>query len=165
MPASKKPRKKYRPKVPAHTVASANAQAMLLRSRDDRPLDAAMKREAQTAIHMARAAIERGMGTPEDVDAIALSSNIAMRLAEKGVGPELLPQVIEAQHHIVELMARHQRGQPMLLTGPGIKSVRTMLDILDAQLELPELTRGLMYGVMADVIESMAIGNVYEITP
>lgn len=154
MATNKKPRKRYRP------MRMRVAPLQMLGERDPTPLEADQTRDLMIGAHSALAAVESGVGTEEDVATLACTSNIALILCEQGFGTEYIPEVQEAQRHIVGLDERARDRQSILLSGPGIIACRRLLELHDAQLGLPECSVGRLRAAMRVVLDRMAQGHV-----
>jgi hypothetical protein len=163
MPKSSKPRKKYRPQ---NITRKEAAQALMLRLNEasGASADAGEMRDLQILAHTSLEAIEKGRGEEKDVYQLAFASSITLMFAEMGMGADMIDDVVKpAQVHLVELVGRLNRKESLLLTGPGMQSVRRLLELHDAQLEHPEMTQGLTYRAVRAVLARMAEGNVMEI--
>jgi hypothetical protein len=154
MPANKRPRKRFRPRD--YQVAPLQMLAEL----SNEPLVADEVRDLMIAAHSALESIEKGHAQEEDIVMLAAASNVSLILAEHGFGPEHIPEVKEAQRHIVGLQERFNSKQSIALSGPGILACRRLLELYDAQVEHPEVNKGAMRHAMRLVIERMKAGHV-----
>lgn len=162
MPASKKPRKKYRP-LRMTRQDRADTVMTRLNISGTGSMDKDKVRDLILTARGSLENIEKGKGLEPDLYQLALASNIALLLAERGMGPELIPQIREGQHALMTLHKRLMAKQSLVLTGPGILAVRTMLDVYEAQVEHEEFTSGHAYTAYMKVLERMATGHVLEI--
>lgn len=159
MPGNKKPRKKYRPKDLSR--ADRIASTMLpLRLASKQGLSFDQVRDMNIAAYGALDAITRGVGTEDSLHQLSFTSNVSLLLAERGLGPEFIPDVQEAQTHILGLIGRHNRKESLLLSGPGIQAVRRMLQLHDQQISNEGFTEGMAYGAVKAVLERMYAGDV-----
>lgn len=161
MPANRKPKKKYRPQSLSREDAQ-NAIFLKLREASHERLHPSQVRDLMIAAHSSLAAIETGRGRQEDAFQLAFTSNVALILAEKGMGAEFIGEVKEAQDHIMALLARIDRKESIALTGPGIQSLRRLLELHDAQVSHPDMTEGLAYRAVSTILKRMAEGDVLE---
>jgi hypothetical protein len=158
VPKSKKSRKAYRPRGylvnPLHVLNAAQQQVD--------PLVESEIRDLQVHAHVSLKSIETGHGEENDIMRLAIVSNIALILSEHGLGPDYIPEVKEAQRHIVALQDRWNTSGHAVLTGPGIIAIRRMLELYDAQLEQPELTTQGMARALRVIHDRMVAGNVWK---
>lgn len=129
MPASKKPKKRYRPKGiiinPIEYVVSGLKPA---------------SEEAQTRLklgyHWAMLRLTRGEGTKEDWWEVANAMNVAIVLAEHGYGDaEVIEDVKEAMLALHRVKLRYRETGRLLFRGEELTAVNLGLDIHDAQME------------------------------
>lgn len=99
------------------------------------PMEQAKQVDMAIDIHQAFAAITNGTGTLDDVNSLAYAANIGLVLAERGYGPELLPNIVQAQHALVRTLSRHQQGKSIGFDGVGAQHIRDLLDTHTQQLE------------------------------
>jgi hypothetical protein len=167
MPANKRPRKAFSMKR-AHvdTLASHRAIHRAAVRQSTTPMDADQVRDLALGYHSALDALRRGAGTWDDCNTLALACNVALVLAEAGLGREWSDKVVkEAQAALVSLTARAEtlRGR-YVLTGGELQALRALLDLHDAQLESPDCTQGVMSQALTEIRRRLATGNVVEVT-
>ena len=92
------------------------------------PMDVPKQTDMAIDIHEAFAAITTGKGTLDDVNSLAYAANVGLVLAERGYGPELLPNIVKAQHALVRILSRHQQGKSIGFDGEGAQAIRDLLD-------------------------------------
>lgn len=155
MPASKRPKKKYRPR-PANPMGGM--ALVHLQTREE--LGADRVRDLLLATEASRDAIERGQGAEQDLVHLAVCSNVALLLAEQGMGRNMLGEIQAAQREILAMHDRFYAGEGLALSGPGIRAVRQLLDIHTAQVEHPECTLGVLRTAIVDVHARMMAGHV-----
>lgn len=100
-------------------------------------LDCAQVRDLQLIGHAALTAITRGQGVPVDIDNLALISNMAMVLAEMGLGADLLNEVLQGQQAVISMQERLEQTGRVGASGPAIYALNVLLDVHDAQLDIP----------------------------
>lgn len=159
MPKSAKPRKKYRPSGLSRQDRIAST-TLPLRLASGHKLRADQVRDMLLAAGTALKSVEMGKATENDLHQLAFTSNVSLLMAESGMGPEFIPEVKEAQEHIVGLITRHNRGESIVLSGPGIQSVRRLLELHDAQVGHEDFTEGLAYQAVRAVLQRMYQGHV-----
>lgn len=130
MSKNKRPKKKHRP-----TAYQINPLAML-RDHSTETLSPSQLRDLMIGVHSSLKSIEDGQGAENDVIQLAIASNIALVLAENGMGAEFIPEVKEAQRYILVLQAQHEQEGVLALAGPGITAIRRMLELHDEQIKL-----------------------------
>jgi hypothetical protein len=165
MPGNKKPRKKYRPTAATRhgrIALSAEAQGLSLRGASRERMSAGQLRDLNIAVMSGLDSIIKGTGKEEDVYHLALASNVALVLAEDGMGPEFIPDIKEAQGHLTNLVERINRKESLLLTGPGIEAVRRLVQIHEVQVEHEDFDEGRMFRAYRTILERMAQGHVLE---
>lgn len=99
------------------------------------PMEQPKQTDMNIDIHQAFRAIITGHGTLDDVNSLAYAANIGLVLAERGHGPELLDNIIEAQHALVRVLARHQQGKAIGFDGAGTQCIRDLLDTHSQQMQ------------------------------
>jgi hypothetical protein len=129
---------------------------------------APMEREVQVdlgiAYREALQAVMSGSGTEVEAHTLACGANVALILCEHGFGTEYLEAVKAAQRAIVALMARGRACGRWVLDGPGIRACQELVELHEAQMDMPECTQGLVSAVMVELHRRIAIGAVMEPT-
>jgi len=121
MPASKKPRKPYRPKsrLPFGGISLLmGAQIAKEPMTDD---DAS---ELEMAVLTALDMVAHGHGTTREWDSLARCLNQAWTLAHNGTGPEMIPMLMEAQDAMRRMAKRYRETGKVVFDGAGLQSVR-----------------------------------------
>jgi hypothetical protein len=165
MPGNKRPRKAYSMKR-AHVDALAGHRAIhrIAVRQSTTPMDAAQVRDLAIGYHSALDAIRRGAGCWDDVNTLALACNVALVLADAGIGADWCDKVKDAQVALVSLEARASslRGR-YVLTGGELQTLRALLDLHDAQLESDDCTQGVMVQALTEIRRRMEAGNVVQV--
>lgn len=157
MPGNKKSKKrKYRGPLPY----KVNPLAML-RDHSTETLTMDQLLDLMIAVHSSLKAIEEGKGVKEDIIHLAVASNIALILAEAGLGPEYIPEVKEAQRFIVGLQELWNSQHRAILSGPGMLAIRRMLELHDEQMKHPDTTSARVSAAMKVIYLRMQAGHVY----
>lgn len=129
MSANKKPRKKYRPRPVIVDPVSYVVDGFKLPEPDK-----VMK--IRLLNHGAMTALVQGTATKNDWQYVCTALNVAIVLAENGVGEEYMLQIKEA------MLAHAQCGKRLYTqgragyTGPQLTAVNLGVEIHDAQLEI-----------------------------
>lgn len=100
-------------------------------------LDESQIRDLSLFAHASLTAITRGEGTPVDIDNLALVSNMALVLSQLGLGLDLQPAIMDAQDAVVSMQSRLARTGKVGASGPELQAVNVLLEVHDAQLEIP----------------------------
>ncbi|WP_447639563.1 hypothetical protein [Pandoraea norimbergensis] len=129
MSRSKKPRRHYDPGRLFHCVAARQE-----RKAAARPLDLSQTNDIGLAYHLSFNAVQGGYATEEAWSQLACSMNIAMLLAEQGVGSERLGDIRCAQDALMRAKARGERTGKWGLDGDGIRDLRAAITAHDAQM-------------------------------
>lgn len=154
MAKNSKPRKKYRP------LRAQVDPLLMLRAHSTQRLGLDQVRDLQIGAHSSLMAIERGSGTQDDMEQLAITSNVALIMAEGGLGEEFIPEVKEAQRHLLLLQKRLDESGKVGLTGEGMQAVRRLMELHDAQLDHPDCTEGRMTRVLLEIQDRMDAGHV-----
>ena len=164
MSGNRKPRKAYRPRRadPFAAIARLGSAAAAVSTA---PLDADQLVDLGIGYHHALTALRTGAGGWSDANDLAMAANVALLLAEVGIGGEYLPAIRDAQDAIVALLARGQRVGRYVFDGPGLVAVTELLSVHDAQLECEACTSAVMVGVLAEIRRRMADGQVLQAVP
>jgi hypothetical protein len=86
--------------------------------------------------HTAFEAIIKGKGTLDDVNTLAHAANLSLVLAERGYGPELTPNIIQAQEALMRILKREHEGKNVGFDAQGAEHMRDLLDIHTQQIAL-----------------------------
>lgn len=129
MPASKKPKKKYRPKGTISNPIEYVISGL-------KPADAEAQTRLKLGHHWAMLKLTRGEGTKEDWWEVSNAMNVAIVLCEHGYGgPEEIDDVKEAMLSLHQAKLRYRETGRLLFRGEEITAVNLGLDIHDAQME------------------------------
>lgn len=96
----------------------------------------------------------RGSASEETWGCLALGSNMALILAEKGIGAEWIEKIQEGQEALMRANARGEQIGSWRMDGMGAKVLGEVLDILDGQLEVA--TRGEIIEARDIILKRMA---------
>jgi hypothetical protein len=165
MSKTKKPRNKpYRPKMTA-----AGGGLMALVRIEDRARHRAVlsspyaeedRNDLATAYWRAFGDLKSGTATEEAWSNVAASVNMALLLAEGGLGEECTPEIVPALEGLFKAKQRGERHGSYRLDGPGLVAVQNVLKIHDAQME--HATPMDMLNADAELKKRMREGNVYS---
>ena len=84
--------------------------------------------------HVSFDEIREGRGNKDHVDNLISMVNMAEALALRQLGRDWLPEIREAQDAIFAMAQRGVSGKSFLFTGEELKSVQTILELHDEQL-------------------------------
>lgn len=131
MPASKKPRKRYKPKPKL-----ANPIAWLMEGFT--PVEAQSEYMLNLRLQNANAvdALVRGIATPAHVNVVSAMSNITQALIHLKVGEDFVGLADEGFDAVNTLYNRAVATQRILCRGPEIKAIKDLLELHDAQLRI-----------------------------
>lgn len=154
MAKNRRPRKAHRP-----LAYQVNPLAML-RDHSKATLSLAQLRDLMIAVHLSLKAIEDGQGREEDVIQLAVASNVALILAEAGLGREHIPDVKEAQRHIVRLQELWNQWGRVDMDGDAKDAIVRMLELHDEQIAHPDCTEDKMRAALRLIHARMVAGHV-----
>ena len=124
-------------------------------------LDCTQVRDLQLIGHAAANAIRLGQGVPVDIDNLALISNMALVLAQMGLGADLLPEVLAGQDAVIGMQARLARTGKVGASGDELTALNTLLELHDAQLDIPPTVHE-MRAAIAEVRRRREAGLVID---
>ena len=128
MATSKKPRKKYRPKVNYANPLEAFAP---ISKFDSYLVDLKIKN------HAALSALVKGTATKSDMTTLVAFSNMTEALWQQGFGKEEYPDVtVEGRFAILSVIYRYVQHAKFTPTGPEIQAINLMMELHDAQMEI-----------------------------
>ena len=128
MPATKKPRKKYRPKPNYANPLEAFAP---IRQFESYLVDLKIKN------HAALTALVKGTATKKDMNALVRFSNMTEALWQQGFGKDEYPDVtLEGRFALLSVIYRYTQHGRFTPTGPEIQHLNEMMDLHDAQMEV-----------------------------
>lgn len=130
----------------------------------EQPMDAEQVSSLAVGYHGAVDSIRRGVGTDKDAHTLAGAVNIALVLAEQGIGPECIPIIQRAQNAVMVLIRRGEATGRYVFDGPGLTVLAEFVDIHDQQLGAEACTKALMMAVIREVQRRHARGDVIRAT-
>lgn len=92
------------------------------------PMPAKHQLNLNIDIHTAFEVIIKGKGTLDDVNTLAHAANLSLVLAERGYGPELTPNIIQAQEALMRILQREKNGKNIGFDAQGAEHMRDLLD-------------------------------------
>lgn len=126
----------------------------------EQPMAAEQVVDLAVGYHGAVDSIRRGAGTDKDAHTLAGAVNIALVLAEQGIGPECIPAIQLAQNAVVVLIRRGEATGRYVFDGPGLQAVLELVSIHDQQLAAEACTQALMTSVIREVQRRHNRGDV-----
>lgn len=160
MSKNKKPAKKYKPR-PVNSAMILNQvlmRAQALASTDQ------LNDSQQTALSLRNwesfYTITKSEGEECHANDLVNAANVALVMAESGLGRHFISHIRAAQRSIVTMGARQEQRGKWLFTGPELHLVREMLEIHDAQLQSEDCTEGYLLKCIAEVKGRIERGHV-----
>jgi hypothetical protein len=145
---------------PASTVSYVLAQLAVYALDVRRPMSEDQATDVCITHHMAFARILGGEATAENFVEVATALNLAIVLADWGIGQEYVPLINAALAGTARAMERGTRSGKFGFDGPAIKAVQDALDIFAEQLKLA--TKLEMKAAIAEVHRRVDAGIVYQ---
>lgn len=143
------------PTAPRRPAADPRAALTVLRESASaaicEPLNASQRLDVSLGYHAALAALMSGQGCAEDLNTLALTSNITLLLCEYGLGLDEIDDAKTAQDAVVFAVARGERTGRWLLSGSEIRPLQKMCALHDAQLASPACTEAVMVGAIREI--------------
>lgn len=130
MPASKKPRRKYNPKRALSAALRVSDRQYACSRIADR-----QSRDIGIAFHVAFDQVRSGAATEENWSGVACMANLAVTLAEQGLGEEHVPALSLALDAVRRAKERGEKTGQYRFDGDGLTAVETAIAIHDAQIE------------------------------
>lgn len=78
-------------------------------------------------------ALQKGMGTWQDIVGMRDMMNVTETIADHGIGPEALPACAAAQDAILAIIARYEKWQKVQTTDAEIQALREVHQYADLQ--------------------------------
>ncbi|WP_261533074.1 hypothetical protein [Burkholderia multivorans] len=160
MARNKKPRKQYRPR-PSNRCASLGpiqraAQALI----DREPMSDDQARDLGIAYHMSLERMLKGSGDEETWSTVTCSLNIALVLAERGIGAEFEAQIVRALDGAFRAKQRADQTGRWVYDGDAIHEIREALAVHDEQMRVALV--GEVRAALREVHRRIDAGNVYR---
>jgi len=103
-----------------------------------------------------------GVATRREIDAIIDAMNVAEALCKRGTGGDWLPEIQEAQDHLLELARRGvANDMRFIVRGEELKALNLGMEIHDAQLEAVTVKE--LEVAMNDVMENLRLKKMRHI--
>ncbi|WP_109479187.1 hypothetical protein [Paraburkholderia sp. C35] len=164
MPASKKPRRKYRPKPldPLSALQTLNRSHVIgeVLTNFYKPLEAADQRDVAIAFGSSIDAISKGKGEISHAETLACMCNTSLVLTERGFGPEYEADIIAALDALFRLQLRFKRTGKLGFDAPGLQALRRAYDVHTAQVEIAG--QGELMAAGNEVSRRIKEGNHYR---
>lgn len=157
MAGNKRPNRKYDPRRALQAAFRVEERA-----RNRQPLHETQTRDLGIAYHIAFEQMRSGRGTEEAWSALACATDIAIVMAEQGIGSEHLAPLVRALDGVKRAKERGQISGRWVFDGDAITALENALMIHDAQLEAA--TTGEVRAALAEVERriGMKIGDALE---
>lgn len=128
------------------------------------PLCAQQRRDLAVGHHGALRAVQMGTATEQEVCDLVNAANIALVLAEAGLGQEWVDTITSGQAALATIAERQQRHPGRwVATGPELQALVAMVELHDSQLESDDCTEGLVMGAVDEVRRRVMHGNVVQV--
>lgn len=129
MASNKKPPKKYRPRP-------VIADPLNYVINGFKPVKAEHSLRVKLINHGSLLALTRGQGTRSEWDYMCTALNVAVVLAEQGVGDDYIEDIKAAMQAHAQCGKRYFKGQSFGYTGEQLSAVNVGLEIHDAQMDI-----------------------------
>ena len=160
MAGSKKPRKAHRPRP----VSAVGGLFAIQKKLDDAALAEPMTDDQigdlALAFRLAFEAMIGGAADEQQWSTCVCSLNIAMVLAERGIGPECIPQIKQAMEGAFRARLRAKRLQSWGFDGAAIQAIKTAFELHERQIE--KATKGELREAIFEVRARIDEGNVFQ---
>jgi hypothetical protein len=162
--ANKRRNKVYRPKA---SLPGGGLQALVtIEDRARRreylasPLSETEQKDIRTAYWLHFGALTQGEANETAWMFVVTALNIGVMLCERGIGPELLPELIRAQEGAFRAHLRAKNGASYRLDGDGIVAIRAAL--LSHELQLEHATHADMDWADQEMRRRMMAGDTFS---
>jgi hypothetical protein len=158
----KKREKKYKPRTAGENkqfgglVAIAKAY---VRGEDGAPLREDQTTDLGVARWLAFENLRSGTASEESWECVALALNVAVVMAEMGIGAEHEEDIVLALNGIFRAKQRFDKGGSYRLDGDALRDVEHALLVHDSQMDLAK--RGEVCDAMETIRKRVAEGKVY----
>lgn len=117
-------------------------------------------------LHVRHAALmlRHGRAEAQHIAELALAANMALILAEQGLGEELIPQIQQAQEMVAALMQQLNDTGRARPTGPMLTAADDLVEIVEAQLDSPDCTGLMVERARIEFQRRVAAGEVIRVT-
>ncbi|MDP3425524.1 MAG: hypothetical protein Q8S32_17420 [Burkholderiaceae bacterium] len=115
------------------------------------------------AVHLAIERLRTGNPIEGDWHTLAAAVNVSMVLCEKGVGAELMPDILTAQDALLRIFDRHTATGRWAFDGPAYKALTRAVEIHEAH--AAAITRDGARAAMLEVRRRAARGEVLNRVP
>lgn len=151
-----KTRRRYDPNRLFRSVSASQA-----RKSDARPLIQSQTTDIGLAYHLSFDAIKGGYATEEMWSNLACAMNIALILAEKGIGEPHIEDIKLAQDALMRAKGRGEKSGSWGLDGDGMRDLHLAITVHDAQMEAA--TKSDVRFAINEVRRRMEAGEVLEV--
>lgn len=107
--------------------------------------------------------IRLGQSTEEGIGWVVNAANMALIIAELGLGGDYIGDIKAAQEALMRMLERQQRTGRYTLDGPGLTACALMMDVHQAQLESQDMTDQLMLAGIDECKRRQELGRVLEL--
>lgn len=161
MPTSRNTRRKrYRPRMAVPVAGFTALLTASARIEDTRPLSDGQVTDLAAAYWLALDAMVRGTSGEEEWSVVTCALNIALVLAEQGIGLEYERDFIAALDGAFRAKLRAEQKGSWRFDGEALQAIRTALALHDQQ--IVEATKVQLRAAMLEVHRRIDAGCVYE---
>jgi hypothetical protein len=104
------------------------------------PVEEQSRRRVAIHCRMAVLMLRRQQAQDQHIAMLAYAANVALLLAEQGLGAELIDQIVQAQMAVFVLMQQYHTPQGVSPTDQMLRDLDDLVEILDAQTDSPDCT-------------------------
>lgn len=166
MKSKKKRDKKYqpRPRSENHQFGGLVAiGAAYARGENAAPLREDQTADLGVAYWLAFENLRVGSASEESWSIVSCALNVALVLAERGIGPEHEADLVLALDGAFRAKMRSETSSTFRLDGDALRDIEHALQVHDAQMQIA--TRAEVSQAMEAIYKRMEAGNVYQATP
>jgi hypothetical protein len=129
MPASKKPRKKYVPKLDAFVKGQDTITSLF---DSDKPLQGELRDKVLLTVHIAAQNLARGQSEQDDWGALVTAMNVCLILCEKANNKHIgLQAVYDACNALIEVQERFFAKGSRICTGPELTAINGGIHVFE----------------------------------
>ncbi len=163
MPASRKTRtKRYRPRRAPLGTGLGALLAAIVRTEDQQTLPANQATDLAAAYWLALDAMVYGTSREEEWSVVTCALNIALLLAEQGIGNEYEDDFVAALDGAFRAKVRAEQKGIWRFDGDALLAIRAALHLHDQQIAIA--SRAQLRAAMVEVHRRIEGGQVYEVS-
>ncbi|EPS1221633.1 hypothetical protein ACVBR5_000859 [Burkholderia cenocepacia] len=160
MARNRKPRKQYRPRPMGRCGALGPIQRAAQAMIDREPMSDDQARDLGLAYHLSLERMLKGTGDEESWSTVTCSLNIALVLAERGIGAEYEALFVRALDGAFRAKQRAAQTGRWAYDGDAIHDIREAFLVHDEQMQIALV--GQVRAALNEVHRRIDAGNVYR---